>query len=206
MREIFKQIKGFGNYEISNLGNIRDIHTKERIETNIDKLNPDDDYKGYEYVGLRSDYGKHNKIQNYVHILVAETFLEKPDDYNTKRYVVNHKDSNKLNNCVSNLEWVTYSQNSFHGYRYGNMYKVTEAVKRANTKCYALYDEDNELVSVFYSQDKIAKFLGVTVNTIINHRKENTAIKSKRTQNKYYVQKMELNSYTYNLVKDLYMN
>lgn len=198
MEEIFKTIKNFTNYEVSNLGNIRDIHTKEKI---ITKIAPN----GYEYVRLRSDYGKHNKIQNYVHILVAKTFLKKPDDYNTEKYVVNHKDSNRLNNCVDNLEWITQSENIKHGYRYGNMYKVTEAVKTANTKCYAFYNEDNQLVKVFYSQDKAAEFLGVTVNTIINHRKNNTLVKSKRTQNKYHVQKIELDN-AYELVKDLYMN
>ena len=198
MKEIFKTIKDFTNYEISNLGNIRDIHTKEEIETSIAS-------NGYKYVGLRSDYGKHNKIQNYVHILVAETFLEKPKNDNVI-YIVNHKDSNRLNNCVYNLEWVTQSENIKHGYKYGNMYKVTEAVKAANTKCYALYTEYNQLAKVIHGQDNLANFLGVSVATIINHRKDNTLIQSKRTQDKYYVQKMELNKDTYNLLKDLYCN
>jgi len=42
-----------------------------------------------------------------IHRLVAENFLEKPDNDNVK-YEVNHKDCNKKNNNVDNLEWVTY--------------------------------------------------------------------------------------------------
>ena len=44
----------------------------------------------------------------YAHRLVAEYFIDNPNNLP----VVNHKDENKLNNNVNNLEWATYSQNS----------------------------------------------------------------------------------------------
>lgn len=51
----------------------------------------------------------------YVHDLVANAFLNKPNN----QYVVNHIDGNKLHNCVSNLEWVSYAQNNQHAYDNG---------------------------------------------------------------------------------------
>ena len=57
--------------------------------------------------------GKHGKGKRYkVHRLVAITFVENPNSFTE----VNHKDGNKLNNTVNNLEWCTRSQNVKHSY------------------------------------------------------------------------------------------
>lgn len=61
--------------------------------------------KGYRKVGI-GILGKHHTV----HRLVAELFLENSEN----KKCVNHKDGNKLNNCVDNLEWNTYSENSQH--------------------------------------------------------------------------------------------
>ena len=69
------------------------------------------DSKGYLQVELRDDYGK-RKIKK-VHRLVAETFIPNPDNLPE----VNHKDENKQNPSVSNLEWCTSKYNSNYGIR-----------------------------------------------------------------------------------------
>lgn len=67
---------------------------------------------GYEFVCLRKD-GKNKMVM--IHRLVADAFI--PNISN--RPCVNHKDGNKHNNAVSNLEWCTYSQNRKHAYDTG---------------------------------------------------------------------------------------
>lgn len=63
-----------------------------------------------------------------LHRLVAENFVPNPDH----KPVVNHKDLDRTNNAASNLEWVTYSENSYHAASGGESYK---ARKRWCTAC-----------------------------------------------------------------------
>lgn len=56
-----------------------------------------------------------NRKNRNVHRVIAETFIPNPNNF----ACVNHKDGNKLNNSVDNLEWCTYSENTLHSYRTG---------------------------------------------------------------------------------------
>lgn len=115
MTEIFKAVKGFdGMYLVSNLGNVKSIERtcKTQRGTRIvpeKLLSPCKDSSGYLYVPL-SINGKHKNC--LIHRLVLETF--KPDAEGKKQ--VNHKDGNKLNNCLDNLEWCTAKENICHKY------------------------------------------------------------------------------------------
>lgn len=93
-----KIIISFPNYEIYSNGDVINITTNKKLSGSIGE-------HGYKYYRLTSE-GK--KKMQYAHRLVAEAFLPNPDNLP----VVNHKDGNKLNNAVENLEWVTYSENS----------------------------------------------------------------------------------------------
>lgn len=118
--EMWRDIKGYeGLYQASTLGEIRRIESvvvdknKKRIRTFKNKkikqiLRKD----GYYFVNL-SKNGKSKTAK--VHRLVAETFLKKEGDYN----IINHKDGNKTNNNVTNLEWCTCSHNTREAYRLG---------------------------------------------------------------------------------------
>lgn len=61
-------------------------------------------YKGYKFLYLMSETGR---IKFFVHRLVAVAFIENPH----KKPIVNHIDCNKSNNLLSNLEWMTDSEN-----------------------------------------------------------------------------------------------
>lgn len=117
--EEWRDIKGYeGIYQVSNMGNVRSmahttVYTDGRVGHYEGKmLAPQNGCNGYKFVNLSK-----NGIVNLAnfHRLVAETFLPKDDGKN----VVNHKDGNKHNNTVGNLEWVTYSENSKHAVRTG---------------------------------------------------------------------------------------
>ena len=97
--ETWKAIKGYPNYEVSNLGNVR--NKKGNV------LKPEETERGYLRVNLfNNGKVKHHKI----HRLVASTFI--PNENNFPQ--INHKDENKKNNKVDNLEWCTNWYNSHY--------------------------------------------------------------------------------------------
>ncbi len=113
-QEIFKPIKGYEcYYEISNLGRVKSLPKVWSVGKKKETILKNGHRKtGYDFVVLCID-----KIKKYasVHRLVAEHFCDKIDGCN----VVNHINSNKLDNRAKNLEWTTSSGNSIHGFKYG---------------------------------------------------------------------------------------
>ena len=101
MEEIWKDVKGYeGLYKISNFGRVWSIRRKLFLKP-VDKP--------YLRVRLYSIDGT-NKMFS-VHRLVAEAFIPNPDNLPC----INHKDENKMNNCIDNLEWCTAKYNSNYG-------------------------------------------------------------------------------------------
>lgn len=111
MTEIWKDIAEYPRYMVSNMGRVKTLerfdsrgrHLKEKI------LKPRINRCGYCYVNLYSDAFTYKS--KTLHSLVAMAFLDNPHNYPQ----VNHKDENKQNNCVDNLEWCTAKYNSNYG-------------------------------------------------------------------------------------------
>jgi hypothetical protein len=104
--EIWRIISDFPNYEISNLGNIKNISTGCNLKFSIVKPSKSSNKKHKIYNGVKLVNNKINK-NKLVHRLVATTFIPNPD----KKMYVDHIDGNTINNVVSNLRWATASEN-----------------------------------------------------------------------------------------------
>lgn len=104
MKEIWKDIMGYeGAFQVSNLGNVRAVKGKKVLS--FIETQP-----GYLEVKLFYHYSR----QRFrVHRLVAETFIPNPMDLT----IVNHRDNNKHNNRVDNLEWCTQAYNVVYSKR-----------------------------------------------------------------------------------------
>ena len=103
MKEIWANIEGYGGkYKVSTWGRVRSIST-----STAKILKPYKNHKGYFKVGLMKD-GRSNKHR--VNRLVAQAFI--PNWGNLPE--VNHKDGNKANNSVTNLEWVSGRENRLY--------------------------------------------------------------------------------------------
>lgn len=103
MKEIWKNIKEYeGLYQISNFGNVKSIRSNKILKVN--KSNE------YDMVTLFKN-GKRKFL--YIHRLVAENFIKNPN----KLECVNHKDENKKNNEITNLEWCSKKYNCNYGKR-----------------------------------------------------------------------------------------
>ena len=132
------------HYSISNDGQVRNDKTNKILSQSTQQ-----DYK---HVTLNID-GKAKRMK--VHRLVAQTFLENPEN---KPYV-NHKDGNRSNNNVSNLEWVTPSENTKHAVKTGLF--ISRVAKPVNQ-----YSLDGMLMMTFPSSAEASRQTGTSQEKI----------------------------------------
>ena len=156
--EIWTSIKDFSNYFVSNIGNV-----ESKKQSCRKRLKPFKIPKGYLIVRLRKDGKQYTKL---IHRLVLEAFVGPcPDGHET-----NHKDGNKQNNQLENLEWVTSSDNYAHAYRTGlqrpHLGELHPNSKLKNDEVWLI----KRLLWFEYPQNKIAKMFRV-ISATINHIK-----------------------------------
>lgn len=136
------------HYDISKDGKVYSPYTKKFLKYRTDR-------DGYFDVALI--YNEKGDRQPFrIHRLVALKYLKEKSGYN----VVNHKDLNKQNNNLNNLEWSTVQLNTKHGYdncAYKNIHKI---------KCI----EANEEIKVFPSAAHTSRYYGYANSSFINNR------------------------------------
>ena len=161
MREVWEDIKGFeGLYQISNFGNVKSFYKDKILKGRPDK----DGY--YRVCFYKNKKSKEMKI----HRLVAQAFIPNPENFPQ----VNHIDGNKLNNCVSNLEWCTAKYNINHACKLGlfenNRKKASEWSKKNafknHNKVLEMYTVDGTFVGIFHSAQQIGRLFNLNPNKI----------------------------------------
>ncbi len=169
--EVWKPVIGYkGAYEVSDLGRIKSLartimrsngktlYVRERI------IKPSKDKKGY----LRFCLSKNGvSVTCKVHRIVAQSFIPNPYDYAE----VNHITGNKLDNSISNLEWVSHSKNVEHSVNNGLYKRTPQKLSQADVenirKLYIPYSRK-------FGTNALSKMFGVDssyVWRIIKHKK-----------------------------------
>lgn len=178
MNEIWKEIKEFPDYEISNFGNLRHkkIKKRQKIKNQYGEYYcyrtiPSKIIKSYHITKqgyIQVCLHKNNKTYyKYLHKLVMQTFNENINDFkisnkeydmlinnkkiNVDKIEINHIDGNKLNNKLSNLEYVTSSYNKQHAIE-NNLRKIKKIL---------MIDKDNNIIKEFKSMKEAKIFLNV---------------------------------------------
>lgn len=109
MNEEWKDIPGFENkYQISNFGRVKTLNYKRTKQPRI--MNGITEIRGYSCIAFREGGAGSKQRHFMVHRLVAQAFIPNPDN----KPFVNHKDGNRSNNKVDNLEWCTRAENEEH--------------------------------------------------------------------------------------------
>ena len=148
INEIWRTITGFENYQVSNIGRVRNTRTG-RI------LQPCDDSDGYHTIHL---YMNGSSKTTKIHQLVAKEFIE---NTGSKPYI-DHIDTNKTNKCISKLRWCHPSENNMNrrtiSSKTSSIYKGVSWYKKAN-KWRARIKKDNHEYSIgfFHSEKEAAR-------------------------------------------------
>lgn len=156
MKEIWKTILGYEDYEISNLGRVKS-HKKWNDKNKERILKPKIESSGY----LRICLCKNNKTKFfYIHRLVMISFVGKIN------LPVNHKDGNKNNNKLKNLEFVTPSKNMKHAFKIGLHNLRGERNTQSKLKGHQVIKIRKMYNTGNYYQKDIAKIFNVDRKTI----------------------------------------
>lgn len=166
MKEEWRTIEGTDDkYSVSNLGNVKRnehytivsptsqhpngakmFYEEKEVKGYIDK-------EGYRIVYLQTS---NKKITKKVHRLVAEAFIPNPNNLSQ----VNHKDENRLNNSVQNLEWCDAKYNANHGTRKDKLRKIS-GIRIAQ------YDLSGNLIKIWDSISQASQYFGTKTTSCI---------------------------------------
>lgn len=154
MEEIWKDVTGFeGLYKVSNHGRVKSFRASAKLGRPKEFiLRPYKINSGYDVVTL---YSKERRVKFQVHRLVATEFIPNPSNLPC----VNHKDENKINNHVDNLEWCTYQYNNNYG---------TARVRTAEARARKVAQKtlDGRLLAVYASPTIASSLLGHKRRTV----------------------------------------
>lgn len=130
MEEIWKEIKGFNNYKVSNFGRVISIRTNKILK-------PTDNGRGYlRFLLLGDDNNTHTV---YIHRIIAEAFIPNPDN----KPCIDHINTNKQDNRIENIRWVTYKENTNNEL---TIERVRNSGKKNRKKICSIDEDGNKVV------------------------------------------------------------
>lgn len=136
------KIENYPNYGVDKNGNVYSL--PRPYKPKLQKLKPMANNKGYLQVQIYNEFGMYKAL---IHRLVAETFIPNPEN----KPEVNHKDGNKNNNSVYNLEWVTHAENVQNAINRGTAYQNLGGNINPRCKKIAQYDINDNLIKIWPS-------------------------------------------------------
>lgn len=165
-----------GRYEIAEDGSVLNLANNTLLSAS---LNP----KGYLRVGLADGKGGHKQYS--VHSLVARHYIPNPYGYSQ----INHKDGNKRNNHINNLEWCSCAQNAQHALATGLRKGYMPADTKEDLLKRVLLGEQVSTIAIEYSRhpNTLHKMLRNTADrmgvrdqwdTIMKENRKNAAIRN----------------------------
>lgn len=166
IQEEMRLIKGSSTDYVTPTGKIYKDYGNNMFypkKNSINKLN------GYLYCNITYDTGQK---QRRVHILVAEAYLPNPNNYP----IVMHKDNNKTNPCVDNLEWGTVSKNTQDAFNDG-LAKNDKGWDDSQSIPVCSFDMQGNFLQAYGSVGEASRAIGVTKTTILNQCNHNVKTK-----------------------------
>lgn len=149
MREEWKQLKDYPNYCISNKGQIKNKNTGTILKQHSRSSQ-------YKFVKIKNTQGLF--VCKDIHRLVAIAFIPNP----LNKPQVNHKDGNRINNNINNLEWATAKDNMRHAFDTGLINKETQIKAHLYNARPVIMVKNGKIIKCFRSIKETARFMNTT--------------------------------------------
>lgn len=164
VKELWKPLEEYKGIKISSKGRVwkpSNKSRKERILTDFPK-----DRDGYCRCSVQKKDG--TWTSQPVHRLVAKAFIQNP----LNKQSVNHKDSNRTNNNVENLEWVTPKENVHHSYQFGKRKICKQVPQKTLLTDFQITEIDN--LRKLYTVKQLSKLFNIEYQSLKNiiHKKK----------------------------------
>lgn len=164
VKELWKTLDEYKGIKVSSIGRIWKASNKSRKERILSEFPKDRD--GYCRCSVQKLDG--SWTSQPVHRLVAKAFIPNPDN----KQAVNHKDGNRSNNRVENLEWVTPKENVIHSFKFGFRKKCKSVPKKTILTDFQISQIDK--LREFYTVSQISKLFNIEYQSLKNiiHKKK----------------------------------